>query len=332
MIVGNYELNQSIGRGYFGNIYMGNLKDDKNNKFIIERINREKIEKDNSFQYFINDITNLKSLNHSNIIKLIETVKTKKHYYTIKECCNGGNLTTAIEKYAKKNGNSFSEDIIQNLMCQLIDAIKYIHENKIIARYITMDNILLHYDNEEDEKNVNLMKAKIKLSDFCFAIKNKSVMNLNANYFVNDDTETIVITDLESSKQRHIIVGKKSSYDIKLIGEICFKIVFERPNDSQNKSELIYDNENKNNNNSYSLMISEELISFINSMMVSQEYKRQSISKLSKHDFLAKKINQFKKVYLKYDHDIKRYLKNEKFLDNYLEKHILTPLDIEKIN
>ena len=330
MIVGNYELNQSIGRGYFGNIYMGNLKDDKNNKFIIERINREKIEKDNSFQYFINDITNLKSLNHSNIIKLIETVKTKKHYYTIKEYCNGGNLTTAIEKYAKKNVNSFSEDIIQNLVSQLIDAIKYIHENKIIARYITMDNILLHYNNEEDEKNVNLMKAKIKLSDFCFAIKNKSVMNLNANYFVNDDTETIVIKDLESSKQRHIIVGKKSSYDIKLIGEICFKIVFERPNDSQNKSELIYDNENKNN--SYSLMISEELISFINSLMVSQEYKRQSISKLSKHDFLAKKINQFKKVYLKYDHDIKRYLKNEKFLDNYLEKHILTPLDIEKIN
>ena len=34
MIVGNYELNQSIGRGYFGNIYIGNLKDDKNNKFI----------------------------------------------------------------------------------------------------------------------------------------------------------------------------------------------------------------------------------------------------------------------------------------------------------
>ena len=301
-------------------------------KDMIQKACAEKIEKDNSFQYFINDITNLKSLNHSNIIKLIETVKTKKHYYTIKEYCNGGNLTTAIEKYAKKNGNSFSEDIIQHLVSQLIDAIKYIHENKIIARYITMDNILLHYDNEEDEKNVNLMKAKIKLSDFCFAIKNKSVMNLNANYFVNDDTETIVITDLESSKQRHIIVGKKSSYDIKLIGEICFKIVFERPNDSQNKSELIYDNENKNNNNSYSLMISEELISFINSMMVSQEYKRQSISKLSKHDFLAKKINQFKKVYLKYDHDIKRYLKNEKFLDDCLEKHILTPLDIEKIN
>ena len=67
-------------------------------------------------------------------------------------------------------------------------------------------------------------------------------------------------------------------------------------------------------------------------MMVSQEYKRQSISKLSKHDFFFFILNQFKKVYLKYDHDIKRYLKNEKFLDNYLEKHILTPLDIEKIN
>ena len=322
MIVGNYELNQSIGRGYFGNIYMGNLKDDKNNKFIIERINREKIEKDNSFQYFINDITNLKSLNHSNIIKLIETVKTKKHYYTIKEYCNGGNLTTAIEKYTKKNGNSFSEEVVQNIMRQLIDAIKYIHENKIIARHITMDNILLHYDNEEDKQNVNLMKAKIKLSDFCFAVKNKNAMNLNANFLV-DDSETIVIKDLESSKPRQITVGKKSSYDIKSIGEICFKIVFERPID---------DDKNINNNDSYNLMISEELISFINSMMLSQEHKRPGISKLSKHDFLTKQINQFKKIYLKYDSEVKRKLKHEKFLDNYLQSYILTPLDIEKIN
>ena len=326
MIVGNYELIQSIGRGYFGEIYLGNSIDNKNNKYFIERIDREKIEKDNSFQYFKNEFSILKSLNHPNIIKLIETVKTKKHYYTIKEYYNGGNLTTAIEKYAKKNGNSFSEDVIQNLMRQLINAIKYLHENKIIARHITMDNILLHYDNEEDEKNINLMKAKIKLSDFCFAIKNKNAMNLNANNLVNDDIETIIIKDLESSKQKHITVGKKSSYDIKLIGEICFKLVFERPIDSQNRD----NNENIDNNNYYSLMISKELISFINSMMVSQENKRLGISKLSKHDFLTKEINQCKQIYLKYDNDIKRKLKHEKFLDNYLENHILTPLDIEK--
>ena len=328
MIVGNYELIQSIGRGYFGEIYLGNSIDNKNNKYFIERIDREKIEKDNSFQYFKNELSILKSLNHPNIIKLIETVKTKKHYYTIKEYYNGGNLTTVIEKYAKKNGNSFSEDVIQNLMSQLINAIKYLHENKIIARHITMDNILLHYDNEEDEKNVNLMKAKIKLSNFCFAIKNKNAMNLNSNNLVNDDTEAIIIKDLESSKQKHITVGKKSSYDIKLIGEICFKIVFERPIDSQNRD----DNENIDNNNYYSLMISKELISFINSMMVSQENKRLGISKLSKHDFLTKEINQCKQIYLKYDNDIKRKLKHEKFLDNYLENHILTPLDIEKMD
>ena len=331
MIVGNYELNQCIGRGYFGDIYMGNSKNN-NNKYIIERIDREKIEKDNSFQYFKNEYIFLKSLNHPNIIKLIETVKTKNHYYTIKEYCNGGNLTTAIEKYKKKNRDSFCDDVIQNLMRQLIEAIKYIHENKIIARYITMDNILLHYDNDEDEKNVNLMKAKIKLSDFCFAIKNKNVMNLNANYLYNDDTENIVIKDFESSKQRYITVGKKSSYDIKLIGEICFKIAFERPNDAQNKSELEDEDENIDNNNSYSLMISEELISFINNMIVSKEFKRPNISKLSKHDFLTKEINQFKKIYLKYDYDVKRNIKHEKFIEKYLEQHILTPLDIEKMD
>ena len=44
-------------------------------------------------------------------------------------------------------------------MKQIIDAFKYIHELKIIHRNINLDNILLHYDNEEDENNLNLMKA-----------------------------------------------------------------------------------------------------------------------------------------------------------------------------
>ena len=74
MIVGNYELKRCIGIGYFGEIYLGNSKNE-NNIYSIERIDREKIEKDKSFQYLKNDFKFLKLLNHPNIIKLIPEIR-----------------------------------------------------------------------------------------------------------------------------------------------------------------------------------------------------------------------------------------------------------------
>ena len=38
-------------------------------------------------------------------------------------------------------------------------------------RDIKLENILLNYENEEDRKNLNLMKAQVKIIDFGFACK-----------------------------------------------------------------------------------------------------------------------------------------------------------------
>ena len=57
-----------------------------------------------------------------------------------------------------KNGTAFPEELVQHFMRQIIDAFKYIHGKKIIHRDVKLDNILLHFDNEEDKKNFNLMK------------------------------------------------------------------------------------------------------------------------------------------------------------------------------
>ena len=54
-------------------------------------------------------------------------------------------------------------------MRQIISAVKYLHDKRIIHRHITLDNILVHYDSEEDQNNKNLIKSKIKIIDFGFA-------------------------------------------------------------------------------------------------------------------------------------------------------------------
>ena len=51
-------------------------------------------------------------------------------------------------------------------MRQIIDGFKYIHGFKIIHRDIKLDNILLHFDDEKDKENFNMMKAKLKILIF----------------------------------------------------------------------------------------------------------------------------------------------------------------------
>ena len=55
-------------------------------------------------------------------------------------------------------------------MRQIVDALKYLHNRKIIHRDLKLDNILVQFYNEEDKINLNMMKAQIKIIDFGFAV------------------------------------------------------------------------------------------------------------------------------------------------------------------
>ena len=65
-----------------------------------------------------------------------------------------------------KNNTAFSEEIVQYLMKQIVDAIRYLHKKKILHRDLKLDNILINYENENDRLNNNIMKGQIKIIDF----------------------------------------------------------------------------------------------------------------------------------------------------------------------
>ncbi len=55
-------------------------------------------------------------------------------------------------------------------MRQILSGLNYLHfEKKILHRDLKLENILLHYEDEEDRLNKRIMKAKVKIIDFGFA-------------------------------------------------------------------------------------------------------------------------------------------------------------------
>ena len=167
-IIDNLILEQPLGKGSFGQVYLSRFKDG-NTIYATKVYDREKLENTGAMKYLTEEITIMNELNHPNIVKFVNVKKTKRHFYIVMEFCNGGELEKNLEKYQLKFGKAFSEEIVQHLMRQIIDAFRYIHSKNIIHRDIKLENILLHFDNPQDKENLNMMKARVKIIDFGFA-------------------------------------------------------------------------------------------------------------------------------------------------------------------
>ena len=292
----NYLLEESIGKGAFGEVYLTSLKDDPK-KYATKKFLREEVEQSETMKYLRNDITIIQYLKHPNIVKFKEVKKTKKHFYIIFEYCNGGDLSQALKKYIEKYGKPFDEKIVQHFMKQIIDTFKYMHGKKIIHRNIKLDNILLNYENEEDKNNFNLMKANIKIIDFGFACK-------FSKEFIEETLKEIPIT-IESLLLKEFkefsLNKKKKNYDfndmtdIWSIGAICYEMLIGKTVfDSENMDELI----KKIEEGIYTIptTLSYEAVSFLNGTLQYDSKRRLTAEQLSKHDFLNKDITDFHNI------------------------------------
>ena len=179
-------------------------------------------------------------------------------------------------------------------MRQIVAAIKYLHIQNIIHRDLKLDNIMVNFDNELDTINLNMMKAKIKIIDFGFAIHlSKSSLAFSAlGSPINMDP--IILKKLTKKGGNLNQLGYDIKADIWSLGTICYemlmgKAVFnaETMNDLIKKVEI----------GSYSVpaSVSSEMISFLNGMLQYEGVNRLSAEELSKHPFLTKSINDFTK-------------------------------------
>jgi serine/threonine protein kinase len=135
---------KSIGKGSFGHVYLTS-KVNYQQFFATKVIKKSIADSPKVKKYFHNEIEILKEIKHKNIMQLIEVKDTQDNYYLVCELCNGGSLYQNLNQYLKMYRKPFSEEIVQFLMKQIIEALKYLHGLHIMHRDLKLDNILSQF-------------------------------------------------------------------------------------------------------------------------------------------------------------------------------------------
>lgn len=105
----------------------------------------------------MNEINNIKILDHPNILKMYEFFEDENRFYIVTELCSGGDLYSEIN-----NKGKLTEDETKIIIKQILSCIYYCNTKNIIHRDIKPENILLNENKEYD---------RIKLVDFGTSIE-----------------------------------------------------------------------------------------------------------------------------------------------------------------
>ena len=306
----DYTLLKEIGKGAFGKVYLTS-KAGTSQQFATKQIDKKLSSNPKAKKYLDNEIAILKELDHPNIVKLYEVKETSQYLYLVTEYCNGGDLNNCLENYMKKNNKAFPENIVQYLMKQIISALKYIHGKGILHRDIKLDNILVQFDNIEDKRNGDMLKAKVKLIDFGFArhLEKEKLAYSTLGSPINMDPGILrKLNKMEHSRE----FGYDEKADIWSLGTVCYELLIGKSAfDAKTMKELVSKVEKGN----YFLPanLSKEIVSFLNGMLQYDFKKRLSSEQLSRHRFLTKDYNNLTKINL---NDIKKKLAGSKIKIN----------------
>ncbi|OMJ82504.1 hypothetical protein SteCoe_16791 [Stentor coeruleus] len=137
-ITQRYEILKALGSGTIGTLFQA--KDLNNNEF---RAIRE-VNKSSSFHSVevFQELTILKKLNHSNILKVYEAIETSRSYYIVLENISGGCLA---DKYKK----DCIEGVISKYIYDMFLGLDYLHKQNIVHCNLSQEYVVLS-DNSQN--------------------------------------------------------------------------------------------------------------------------------------------------------------------------------------
>ena len=138
-----YEIQEMIGKGKFGVVNLG-IHKKTGKKVAIKIINKSSLKTEEDKELVKSEIDIMKLCHHPNIVKLLDHFENSEFIYIVMEYLSGGTLN----QYIKKHYFNFTESQTANIIKQIANGIKYLHNYGIIHRDLKTDNIMLTKNND----------------------------------------------------------------------------------------------------------------------------------------------------------------------------------------
>ena len=151
--VGYYTVIKRIGHGAFAKVDLA-IHELLDVKVAIKIISRKKATFQKNFNKFLDEIEIYRELNHRNIVKLFEVLKSEHSLYLVMEYAPRGDLYSILNAKTK-----FTETEARHYFRQMISALIYCHAKGYAHRDLKLENIFLDDLND------------IKIGDFGLAGK-----------------------------------------------------------------------------------------------------------------------------------------------------------------
>ena len=298
--VKGYRIDELLGKGSSSTIFSVTRTQD-GKKFAMKVIERSLVNDKRYKKYINNEIFILKNVNYEYVIKLIEIKMDLNYIYLVFEYCNGLDLGKCLKRYMQKFNKPFSQEIVQHLMRQIISAFVYLHSSNIIHRDVKLENMLVQFPTEEDKENLNMMKAKIKITDFGLARYIKAD-KLAVSVLGNPINMDPYILKKMMRIDNNTTFGYDQKADIWSLGTSTYELLIGCPAfDASSYEELFKKIENGEFRIPGEINLSIEAISFISGMLRYDPQSRLDIESLSKQYFLTRDVSSFHNVKLKRD-------------------------------
>ena len=268
----------SLGKGAFGECFLIRSLDDEE-EYAAKIVDKSKLDKERAKKSIIDEIKRQQQMKYPKIVKVKDFFENKEKVFIILEFCKNQTLSDLL-----KRRHYLTEIEVRCYIFQLIQGLKYIHNQKIIHRDLKPNNILL------DEK------LELKIGDFgLIAVLNK----------VTDRKKTICGTRNFMAPEVYQPGEKGYSFEVDIwsMGVIMYNLLTgDLPFKDDDPKEL----EKKILNGEFSFpatpVLSNSAKDLIKQILVTNPKKRPGLNQILFHDFFH--IGTFPR-YLK-DYTLKR--------------------------
>lgn len=177
-MIGEYETTKTLGTGAFGTVRLAKKKNSEV-MYAIKSISKQSILRSQMGSQVKKEISIMKSLDHPNIVQVVEVLMSTEYLYIVMDYVSGGELYAKITR-----GGRLSDTDCCRYVHQLCSALNYCHSRNVCHRDIKPENILLdRYNN-------------VLLADFGFA----SIMEIDELSTARNPSNNAEEEDTEASK------------------------------------------------------------------------------------------------------------------------------------